>query len=399
MESSPLSIPKLIVYYPSAVSILFSSNFAFIALGPSPKFIPLILLLVTLKIYVGIIVHRQYAFVKLFAIWFFLTVSISASHLTSVLEASSSPGYALIGLISTIGLTSIFAAIPILVDIAYSRHVRNLWFQLSFFPAAWATTWWLVSYLSPIGRLTTWSPVQGLDVYDWIIPYFGPIGIDFLVGAWTVILSQIAGIWIVGTPPMSVQDDEGAHLISAPSLDENFVYDNRGNSSNQIHRSRQTFLFIAMTSVGLLALTSLQPVLPLPTNSFSTSMLSVACALPYKPNQNPTFDDYLAQTVQLVSTAKVILWPEGAVRFNSAKEKTEAVGKIQNIAQGSLIGVAFEEYAPSDTQSRTQLRRNGIMFIDQKHGVVNEYFKRNLVPCTYNDQSFEIVTITIIFSG
>jgi hypothetical protein len=82
--------------------------------------------------------------------------------------------------------------------------------------------------------------------------------------------------------------------------------------------------------------------------------------------------------------AKIILWPEGAVVFNSPKEREDAFIKIRDKITGPYVGVSFEETVgdPSDPAGRTAMSRTGIALISQHSNDTHlMYYKRNLVPC------------------
>jgi hypothetical protein len=109
--------------------------------------------------------------------------------------------------------------------------------------------------------------------------------------------------------------------------------------------------------------------------------LTLGCVLPHPlDGSHPTLDDFITETSRM-NTAKIILWPESAVVFSSAKEREAAFARVRELPISSYVGVAFEEHLTGDT-SRT---KNGFALIhkNQKAGdEVTQYYKRNLVPFT-----------------
>lgn len=219
----------------------------------------------------------------------------------------------------------------------------------------------------------------GTEAYSWIRPILGSVGIDWVVGAWAVIFSELIGMWIMGPEgTLSVSHDNGESLLVP--VDEVEPPSDLERKVSQ-RSSRLLFVFTVLC-IGALPSQFMRS-LPIPVNSDSTARLSVGCALPL-PTGNltkPAFKDYKRETQRLVGLAKVILWPEGAVRFNSTEEKEEAVRLITEHADRSLIAISFEDYA--EENGREGKLRNGVMLIGREEGVIFEYYKRHLVPCEY----------------
>jgi len=148
--------------------------------------------------------------------------------------------------------------------------------------------------------------------------------------------------------------------------------------------------------VGILALcltfatipSFLIPQLPLPVSDINISTpLTVGCVLPpfqrYKRHVL-TLDDFIHESEKIRSLARVILWPEGAVTFNSVSERDEGLKLVREKLPGTYIGVSFEETIddPSDSTGKTPLRRTGVAVVDQySPEPYLLYYKRNLVPC------------------
>jgi len=189
------------------------------------------------------------------------------------------------------------------------------------------------------------------------------------------------GIWIMG-PSKIVTADEDGHLIS---IDEASI-------SEVQHQAQQP-----QRSKSLLYLSALLCLLAVPSYSFSalpdplvspyTTLVSLACALPLpstveNENNKPGIDDYIHETRTLTPLAKVVLWPEAAVRLETPESKAYVIEQVQNYTQASVVAVSFEDLVPSDEQDTSGPWRRGMMFID-KDGLRSEYYKRVPVPCKY----------------
>ena len=76
-----------------------------------------------------------------------------------------------------------------------------------------------------------------------------------------------------------------------------------------------------------------------------------------------------------------MLWPEGAVHFESPDERDKAISKVRQMIKGPYVGISFVENAPSGWQghSHTDKKRIGLVLVGPD-GPVFEYYKRNLVP-------------------
>jgi len=92
-------------------------------------------------------------------------------------------------------------------------------------------------------------------------------------------------------------------------------------------------------------------------------------------------DRFIAES-QHHTGARILLWPEGAVRFETSVQREEAIKRVQEEIKGPLVGVTFTEPVPHDAgwkHAREGKWRNGLVLVGP-HGPVAEYYKRNLVP-------------------
>ncbi|KAF9477524.1 hypothetical protein BDN70DRAFT_934153 [Pholiota conissans] len=330
----------------------------------------MILLLSTLTTYAPILFRRdtdaQWAKVILLGI--ILASGSSAYRLGASLQALSTPGGSIASLFGiSLGLSSLSLA-SIFIAAKGSLRFASPWSRVTLFPAIWATLWCIVSHINPVGYLATWSIAKNTDVYNWITPYVGPAGKDWVVAAWAIVVSETLTQWF-----MEPQDGEyGPLLSSAPRILCN-------SKSTKILGILLTILFVPSI---------IQPNLPpLVSNIDTRTPLSVGCVLPsyqtYKKHVL-SFDDYFTETKKLASMARVILWPEGAVTFNSVQERDHAFASIRtNLQHKIYIGVSFEETVsdPVDPTGRTSMTRTGLAVISAASSTPHlVYYKRHLVP-------------------
>ncbi|KAF8578420.1 hypothetical protein K439DRAFT_1621342 [Ramaria rubella] len=250
-----------------------------------------------------------------------------------------------------------------------ARHFINLkdvspQLRVLVFPTLWTTVWLGISWISPVGRLVTWSPLTGISSYQWIRAYFGFAGIDWITAAWASIAGEILGFFLEQhemEEPLLVMDDERP------------VSSQRTMDSSRVVPWTGLLLALAVPSFFLNSL-------PLPPFSSSTTSLKVACILP-KPSEESQLKRFLGDTQKFASLAKVLLWPESAIVFESQSEKDKALEEVQLIATNSKvwIGVSFEERIQYTGVGRDGLYRNGLTLVGPE-GIEMSYYKRKLVP-------------------
>ncbi|KLO09540.1 hypothetical protein SCHPADRAFT_893001 [Schizopora paradoxa] len=231
----------------------------------------------------------------------------------------------------------------------------------------------------PIGRLAMWSPVTGLHAYTWLRPVGGPVAIDWVTAAWSVVLHELLGMWIMG-PPKIVTAIEDEHLISVDESVSEIQH-----QAQQPQRSKSLLYLSGMLCLLVLPSYSFDG-LPLPIVSSFTTPISMACALPLpstveNENNKPSIDNYILETHRLTPLAKVVLWPEVAVRLQTPERRAYVIEQVQNNAQASVVAVSFEDLIPNKMQNGSESGpwRHGMMIID-KDGLKAEYYKRVPVP-------------------
>ncbi|KAF8319921.1 hypothetical protein DL93DRAFT_2074203 [Clavulina sp. PMI_390] len=159
-------------------------------------------------------------------------------------------------------------------------------------------------------------------------------------------------------------------------------------------------LFTAICLLALITPPSVAPfsfnVYPLPSPHNDDTILSLACIMPeFDPSTSKrgVFEAYRAESASINGQAKIHLWPEGAVRWDTAQERAADIQTLQNsikVNSGYVIALGFEDFAPRKSDEREGIRRNGIMVISAE-GVEFEYLKQNLVPIT---ESFSMIHST-----
>ncbi|KAH9947723.1 hypothetical protein B0H21DRAFT_737768 [Amylocystis lapponica] len=316
---------------------------ALLALSPTPSLIPLILLVTSL--------HLQ-AFPHGIAQLVLLATAASIAHLGPSLHALSSPAVSVVAL-------SFFSLL--------SSSVAFTTFTISYFGAR-LTCWGAVAYLSPVGRLITWSPVVGLGPYEWIRPILGQYGIDWVVASWAVVCTHVISTWLMGSTEGDAVPSEYGDIISFSSEEH------RLQSHPPIRKSSSSRTNCAFIQAALLALLTLP--------SFVTSPIPLSHLSP--DAHLSRLDDYISETKSLQSSANIILWPEGAVRFDTPEEKTAGLQHIQDKIgiYKKYVGVSFSEFVPARAPDNTRKAgdwMNGLVLLGPD-GPVLEYYKRMLVP-------------------
>ena len=355
--------------HPNIAFPILSAGLAIVALSPTPSFIPLVLLVATLLIFTRIIGPRPHAPSTIF--WAVMSISFAStiSHIIPSINALSSTASSIAFLWLISSLSSSVAFLTMFFDRLGSR-LSVPWAKVTFFPAVWATAWQIISHTSPVGHLVTWSPVAGLAGYEWMRPFVGTWGINWLVGAYAIVIAELVGAWFIG--PVEVFESEGPLI---PTLDS--------NSEPQSTRPHHT-LFLSAALIALAVPSFFSPALPILPWSTSSTPLSIGCVLPHPSlpgvSSSP-LDRFIAESQHLTGT-RILLWPEGALRFETRAEREEALKRVQKDIKGPLVGVTFTEPVPHDAgweHAREGKWRNGLVLVGPD-GIVAEFYKRNLVP-------------------
>ena len=368
--------PNLI--FPSVATIS-----AFFALSPTPSFIPLTILVATVLIYTRIVYPRPHAARVIFGAIACISLASTLSHLTTSIHALSSTASSIISLWLISSLSSVVAFGIVIMSDRFSLRLLNPTTKLTFFPTLWATVWQSISHTSPVGHLVTWSPITGIASYEWMRPFFGAWGINWVVGAWAIVIAEIVGAWFIG--PGDESEPQGPLIPSLVSDDDDDDDDSQPKQPTSSPGPHRTLLLTAV----LLVLTTpsfFSPTVPLLPWSSSSTPLDVGCVLPHPPSSgdgSSPLDAFIAES-QRHNGAHILLWPEGALRFESIAQREKAIDRVRDKIKGPFVGVTFTEPVPDSAgweHSRDGKWRNGLVLVGPD-GPVAEYYKRNLVPST-----------------
>ncbi|KAG9314199.1 hypothetical protein JVU11DRAFT_4985 [Chiua virens] len=355
------SLQSLIVKHPTPFFSVGELALSAFALGPLPSFVPLIVLLSLLMIHGQRIARRHTRGRELLCSWISVTIGSAVAHWKAASTAVSNPTESLVAISLLSGATYSIVALSIYLYIRLRAPMNTGWAQLTLFPALWATVWSITSRVSPVGRLLNWWPAPVPSSYSWMLPFVGPVGIDWVVAGWAVVCSELGAQWLMG----SSEDD----LLETPN-------------NKPLFSSRSKGLLSLATILLALTFPSTVSQNALPRSDVSAhTPLTVGCVLPTPlDGSHPKLEDFISETAKMTA-AHVVLWPESAVVFNSEKEREDAFERIRQRDFSPLIGVAFDEYVVGDPEHT----RNGFALVhkDQKPGdEVVQYYKRNLVPFT-----------------
>ncbi|KAJ7492382.1 hypothetical protein FB451DRAFT_1218126 [Mycena latifolia] len=345
--------------YPNTFHISLIAISTALSLTLTASFIPLTLTLTMLLVYAPILLHRPHRFAYTTLLWIFITLCGSFARLVPTLDALSTAGTSVAVLLSITSFSSALAIFAIFLDVGIRMRTGTP--QAVLFPAIWMTLWAAASHM-PLGRLISWSPVLGIQSYSWMVPWVGPGGIDWLVAAWAVVISQSIGIWYMGNS----EDEEVSTTKTTSSSSGTFIL---------------TVILAALTIPAFIISSS-----PLPVNPPETiTQLTLGCALPPHHDTSPTLSDYIAESNSIHhTTTTLILWPEGAVSFRNATDRDAGFKHIQkSIGQrGTYWAVSFEETIPdpSDASNRTSISRTGVAILSDSSIHHPVYYKRHLVP-------------------
>lgn len=360
---------------PSIVAFFATTILASVGLSPSPNAAGIVGLLVSLQLYPRLFPGGVN---KLVTPWAAATIGAALSHGRAASNALQASALSIIILVLISAFISMIPVGAVYVDARFlGKNRRYNWSRLATFPALWASIWGIISVLTPIGRLLTWSPVTGLSHYAWISPYFGPWGIDFVVAAWSVVFTE-AIVIPLSQRALSIEELEDP----TPYTDDPDVTPPRDRST-LYHKSAFTLFLLVLALPSLWTSTIPNPTYTAATTPFTLGCILPQAHLPHGTPHSPTLEDYIKET-RKHTNAKLLLWPEGALKFDTEAERNKTFERIANDVlkghKGLYVGVGFEENAPEPWGNRAS-KRNGLALLVEDR-VVLKYYKRNLVPCT-----------------
>jgi hypothetical protein len=315
----------------------------------------------------------QHSFRRAVALCVALAVGGSLPRLTASMHALSQRFTSIALLFGLSFLTSGLSIVALYAELWLSNRVRSHTIRLLLFPTIWVVLWAGIAAISPFGTLSTWSPVEGTRAYDWLVPWLsGPYALNWVVAAWATVLSQTIMSLYMGS------DDKDDHHSDATN-----------NVLRNLTANNKTALFAA--ALILLAIPSyIENSLPLPLGDVSKATpFVVGCALPtvdeYKVPEFK-FKHFLEESKRLDNTANFILWPEGAVRFDSEKERNDSLAEVQKKIVHAFVGVSFEENIEDikNSNNRHGVKRTGIAIVSNRSTTPHLlYYKQHLVPSRF----------------
>ncbi|KAL1677450.1 lnt, apolipo protein N-acyltransferase [Schizophyllum commune] len=323
-----------------------STVFGVFSMSVLPSFYAVAATLAILTFYAPVYIHKSRGNGVL--LFILLTVAGTLARVSSAESALSTPASGVFLLLAMSLLDSAIllagTALPIYICARGSTTIG----RFTLLPAVWSTTIYVVSLVSPLGRLALPTSAEPAQAYTWLEPLFGPAGIDILAAAWGVVIAEFGGIWYMGEKEKSKRPAAIAGAI---------------------------LLLLAVPSF-------FSTDLPLPLISDDTTPINVGCALPshrrYNHPGRPTFDDFISETRKLVPRTDILLWPESAVIFDSVEHRDEKLKEVKAAAQGTYVGVGFLESYRENGKDHT---RNGFALVSARSSEPDLlYFKRNLVP-------------------
>jgi hypothetical protein len=353
---------------------IFIPLIGFLSAFADSSTISLVLTLSALLLYSRILLPSPHATRSSLLLLFSLSIGRAVPHYYASLHALSTPGVSLVALFVFSAITSFLALAAVFIDTKLCMRLNSSWAQITLFPALWATLWCTVAYINPLGHLSTWSLNDGSGAYRWLVPFFGPVSQDWTVAAWAVVCSQAVGAWFIFESPTLLPVDGHADSLS--------------DVQSTLSSHAPSILLLALMSLSIPSF--LLDNFPLPVSTISTSTpLTVGCVLPpfqrYQ-HHSLTLDDYISESKKLQNSAKFLLWPEGAVSFNSEAERDAGFEQVRRSIT-SYVGVSFEETFtdPRDPNGSTGSKRTGIAVMSNSSASPYLfYYKRHLVPSEFS---------------
>jgi hypothetical protein len=407
--AASLDVGRFVLQNPGTFYGMIVLPIAAAALSPVPSPLPLIALVGMLRLASHQVVHRRGATVKLASIITSVALGASAQHIAAAMSATSSGFTSILSLIVLSVVSTTIAFVPLSAEAYFGTRLGGPYTHALLFPAMWATIWAGAS-TSPVGRLFSWSPMaHELGPYQWLAPYAGPWGVDWVVGAGAVIFSDVAGRMIIGAMPDAEEElVEAANVARRPDVPNLITFEDEGDVSGpnegpgragpppaRVRSSSSLRHPLWMISIMLIAAAVPSYFIdnaPLSVTSQDNLAITVGCVLPgpVTGGHPPQFEHFVNQSKTLVN-AKILIWPEGAVQFTSVADREAKLAQIQHDVLGQkqtgFVGVSFEESIPvGGTNGHRYKTRNGFLLLGYE-GVVHEYYKRNLVPSEFLSRS------------
>jgi hypothetical protein len=385
----PDFMPFRVQDHPVIASCALAFVGSFLGLRPIPSSIPLIALLVVLRISTIYIISGYRALLHLCFVWLALTIGC-------IISFSSAGSTAISSSIPTIAYSMVFTLLG-LIPLSVAAKFRITGFL---FPAVWSTWWDFITTESPIGRLGVWAPLSGDSAYSWTRPFVGESGIDWAVGGWTEVLMYFVTWHLMGRPDPNENGEVSHEGQLIPTEEENGLPPAGPTTETKAPTiwAKYQISILAVTLIALSLPSNFINTLPAPLHGDDLRQIGVACVLPEPTNDISPLELFIRETLTVTNRAHVVLWPEGAVYFDSEADRQEKLEWVRGNAthNGATIGVSFTEPAPSEGDKQfSGKKRNGIALVN-RDGVLLEYYKRHLVPRMFSFSS-EISHFLMLF--
>ncbi|KAI0322158.1 hypothetical protein OF83DRAFT_1049838 [Amylostereum chailletii] len=373
------SLRRLVfIDHPHLIFPAVSTALAVPALSPAPSFIPLAFLLTSVLVYTKVALPRPHGALHTFVLGTGTSIGAAIGHNAASFNALSSTTSSIFSVFVLSAISSTIALFTVSLD-RYSTRMSTPWAKITFFPALWATVWQVLAHINPLGHLMSWAPVSGIDSYEWMRPIFGPWAANWVLAAFAVVGAEIAGSWFIGPN----EEDDLHHEVEPQLIEHDLPAPAKIEDAPRAQGSRHT---VALAVVLLLLAVPSYFVHPRPFPPYETSStpFTVGCILPSDPkpgDHSTVLKRFIEETKKVQSLSDVLLWPEGALRFENTGQREDAFAQVAKVAQHTLVGITFEERVPSEgTGSRSNKWRNGLALVGLDGTVRLEYYKRNLVP-------------------
>lgn len=258
------------------------------------------------------------------------------------------------------------------------------------FPLLWAAAWAAFCNIHPLGRLITWTPSNSMS--DLLLPTFGLVGSDFLMASLALVpLLLLTDAFAAGTRSQEralIDVNSVSYFDERTPLLQTLRPDSAGQAGPTSHgkpsRRRLAYVISALT----FGLSVLSDFVTASRGSGDTGeSVPIACALPKPsrtaPDEPLTVTDYLHESAILTGQgAKIVLWPESAIRLASWSDTSALsaeVGKLA-IARRAFIAPSYNAVLKRGSKSVIETTLIGPSEEHNTSQSIFTYRKQALVP-------------------
>lgn len=247
----------------------------------------------------------------------------------------------------------------------------------------------------------SWTPTHGFlfDSLSPLVKIWGPAVIDLVAGALAVLLLKALHPRDLLLPDALLSSNGHQHQDLVRFEEEEDQQQRQEQVQEEPYRddpstpSQPRFLTLTNGLLLFLAFNLLPSFLPSPLPSpqpLSThTPLSLACILPPSaPASSQTqsdLDRFLSETRRVASSARVLLWPEGAIQVENQASFEEAIKEVGVVSRGMgvWIGVGVVGRWRLDgerEEGEGKKKGNGMVLVGPTGEVVGGYRKVKVVP-------------------